>query len=118
MLFRSVPTSRTELRNADIQEMKTNLAELAHSITALAAVCNKLEAYTTPSTQAAQPLAKRGEKTRCIPTEISGAVPAELAKHSEVVTLKDAASVQNKRWRLRKWLAEVFKTKKTIAMRT
>lgn len=44
--------------------MKTSLRELARSVTALAAVCNKLEAYATPSIQAAQPLAKVEEKTR------------------------------------------------------
>ena len=106
-----------ELNHPDIHEIKTSLTELARAVTALAAVCNKLEADTTLSPQAAQPPSKAVTETSCMPTEMSGAVSVEVAKHSEVVTLKDAASVQSKRSRLRKWLAGVFKAKKTIALR-
>lgn len=104
-----------EPKHPEVQEIKTSLAKLARAVTALAAVCNKLEAGATLSPQAAQPLAKLVTKTSCMPTEMSGAVPAEVTKNSEVVTLK---AVQSKRSRIGKWLAGFFKAKKTTALRT
>ena len=80
-------------------------------------MCNKLEADAALSPRAAQPPTKPVTETSCVPTEMSVAVSVEVAKHSEVVKLKDAALVQSKRSRLAKWLAGVFKAKKTIALR-
>lgn len=80
-------------------------------------MCNKLEADATLSPQASQPLAKVATETSCMPTEMSGAVPAEVTKNSEVVTLKDAPSAQSEKSRLGKWLAGLFKARKTFALR-
>ena len=117
LFVQPAPAPGIELNHSDIQEIKTSLTELARAVTALAAVCNKLEADAALSPRAAQLPTKTVTETSCMPTEMSVAVSVEVANHSEVVTLKGAALVQSKRSRLGKWLAAVFKVKKTIASR-
>lgn len=102
LAVQSAPATGIELNHPDLQEIKASLAELARAVTVLAAVCNKLEVDATPSTPTAQPLAKVVRERSCMPIEMSGAVPSKVAEHSELVMLKDAASVQSKRARLGK----------------
>lgn len=119
LAVQSAPAPGIELNHADIQEIKANLTELSRALTALAAVCNKLEADAILSSHATQPPTKAVTETICMSTAISGAVSVEVAKHREVVTMEDVASAQRKRSRLGKWLAGVFKAAKTtIASRS